>query len=779
MSSVMFVFLIIQSNAYTDIIDTTKPNEYAHQALTCSGNGDCKITCDEENSCFDTTITCPPHFLCDITCSGPHSCEMAHISCPYGGTCTVNCNNEYSCQSATIYAQYSSQFKLNDCSTGDLSCNGMSIYFPPNDNGPRSTIRGGTHLTSTPDQSLHFYAIFGWHDIEFTNDRLFEGHSNAYMHCLTDYSETCSLAVDSWSCAQHNHTCNAPPTRAPTFSPTASPTFQPTEPTTEPTHYPTDEPTVKPTSFPSITPTPRPSLQPTQITSEPTMDPTIEPTVQTTVAMLSTQRILISHVFDDESTAASATQRMDWLWIATGLLVIVLCCILLVLSYFIYPTRSSKPEEHMHVNDGKSDDINKLILSALNENQNHKYDTPRSPQQDVESQYNAMPNKPSLDTTSSLRVHDNPLWHGKEHGTTSNAQKTEIEAPSRTRAFQTNQNKIKIYPNGNLSELHAQSYSQPTGYHYNENSHSIPPQSNPSAGFSYFNYMEPVALNHHLHEQQLSESLFNLQQQRLQHSSSRALTVIDDCKSSKPYTKLHVTAQMLRDSEVHRKKSTFSVELAASKLLSPLSTATPSSMAVSDRSVSDDDDEEERLLLVNQPTDEDTGFPATNGSSSSSNACSSSSSDSASSSSSSLSEDEVKRETVSPNSMDSSSTSDDMMHLMDSMDDEDAEEEQEEEDEIGIHARNATMIVKESIPHDALQIGRSPRISISIGRSELFESPFDEDHDKTVWTQTDNRKLNVEHPIALGLKEEDGKGDAHDIKGVRSPTLEIQGLISV
>eukprot|EP01083_Nonionella_stella_P024724 68166_1 len=136
------------NNGYKDIININLPDQYNSTEMKCSGHGDCRVICDENRSCYGKQIICPEHFLCDVTCSGVESCETAEIICPYGESCTINCNNDRSCQSTIIQAQYSSQFTLNDCSTGELTCNGMSIYFPPNNGNRKSLINGGNNLIS-------------------------------------------------------------------------------------------------------------------------------------------------------------------------------------------------------------------------------------------------------------------------------------------------------------------------------------------------------------------------------------------------------------------------------------------------------------------------------------------------------------------------------------------------------------------------------------------------------------------------------------------------------
>ena len=216
--------LITTIHAYADEIIANQPNQYKNNTITCNGNGDCKIECSESQSCYQSTITCPRHFQCDITCNGPNSCQSSQVTCPYGDACSITCSNDNSCRQMTINAEYSSQFNLNDCTNGDLTCNGMTIYFPPHiGNNPRALINGGDHLTSLKGEKTHFYAIFGWYDINIINyNGNFLDNTNGKMHCLPHYQSSCNFHTSSWSCSDETDTCNNPPTQQPTTAPTSA-----------------------------------------------------------------------------------------------------------------------------------------------------------------------------------------------------------------------------------------------------------------------------------------------------------------------------------------------------------------------------------------------------------------------------------------------------------------------------------------------------------------------------------------------------------------------------
>lgn len=232
MSSFIFVstlsLSIVSISAYTDIIDTSDRNQFNSAEITCSGNGACKIICDELNSCYASTITCPAHFVCDIECLGNNACQNAMIECPYGEACNLNCGGTAgdggtnACRGATVHSEYASHFILDGC-IDQLSCNGMNLYLPPNDGEPKAIVNGGGTLASVNSEPLNLYAIFGWLDVSIRNYQgTFADHSNTQMHCLPDYSASCTIASDSWTCTNTEDICNIPPTSPPTTSPTAA-----------------------------------------------------------------------------------------------------------------------------------------------------------------------------------------------------------------------------------------------------------------------------------------------------------------------------------------------------------------------------------------------------------------------------------------------------------------------------------------------------------------------------------------------------------------------------
>ena len=216
--------LISSVHSYADIILSNRPNQYKNSTITCNNNGDCKIICSESHSCYKSLIICPRLFQCDIECNGPNSCQLADISCPYGDTCSLTCSESNSCRQTSVNAQFSTKFNLNNCNDGDLTCNGMTIYFPPHySTTPRATINGGNHLTSLYNEPLNFYAIFGWLDISIINNNGdLQDNSLGFMHCLPHYQKSCTFLSHGWQCLNTNSICNDPPTQQPTAAPTAS-----------------------------------------------------------------------------------------------------------------------------------------------------------------------------------------------------------------------------------------------------------------------------------------------------------------------------------------------------------------------------------------------------------------------------------------------------------------------------------------------------------------------------------------------------------------------------
>jgi len=155
------------------------------------------------------TIACEEARSCIIYCEQERSCMNAHILCPDDQACIISCGiASYACHGAVIDARLSSLLELNDCHSGDDStCSAMAIYFPPNRNGEKvSFLNTGDNMR----QWLHFYAIYGWIDIDTSG---FVGERGSFigeMHCSFWYQQHCPFDSEHLSCADADDVCNAP-----------------------------------------------------------------------------------------------------------------------------------------------------------------------------------------------------------------------------------------------------------------------------------------------------------------------------------------------------------------------------------------------------------------------------------------------------------------------------------------------------------------------------------------------------------------------------------------
>ena len=155
------------------------------------------------------TISCEPGRSCIIYCEQENSCKNSQILCPDDQACIISCGaSPNACNGATIDARYSSLLELNDCHSGDdSSCHGLSIYFPPNHDGQKvAYLNTGDNMK----QSLNFYAIYGWLDIDTSG---FIGDHSGFigeMHCSFWYQQRCDFHSDHLSCANGSDLCNSP-----------------------------------------------------------------------------------------------------------------------------------------------------------------------------------------------------------------------------------------------------------------------------------------------------------------------------------------------------------------------------------------------------------------------------------------------------------------------------------------------------------------------------------------------------------------------------------------
>lgn len=106
----------------------------------------CRISCDWEWACSDTTLSCPDGWPCEVfcghagetcqgltvvggargsvelSCAGGDACSGAVVDCPDGGPCTVACSGDRACGGLALGCS-----DLGDCSlscTGSIACDG-------------------------------------------------------------------------------------------------------------------------------------------------------------------------------------------------------------------------------------------------------------------------------------------------------------------------------------------------------------------------------------------------------------------------------------------------------------------------------------------------------------------------------------------------------------------------------------------------------------------------------------------------------------------------------
>eukprot|EP01084_Bolivina_argentea_P118890 210887_1 len=278
--------------------------------ITCTNNQDCTVQCTSSHSCDQATINCPLNGNCYITCSGSNSCDssiingntnmLLNVTCTADSACidatfngktneiiNILCGNRYACYKAKFDARNAAKLNLMDCATDSYTCIGIIVYCPPKvHNDKKCIIQGDNSLGSWDSETITFYAINSWNDIQF-QDTLKDNYYAGKMYCTTDYSHNCDISsCCGWQCNPTSALCQNPPTLAPTFNPSITPTKFPTKSptiTTSPTKFPSLMPTITPTYNPSYNPSYYPSNNPTYNpatipTSIPTFSPSEIPT---------------------------------------------------------------------------------------------------------------------------------------------------------------------------------------------------------------------------------------------------------------------------------------------------------------------------------------------------------------------------------------------------------------------------------------------------------------------------------------------------------------------
>ena len=170
------------------------------------------------------TISCPEATNCDIVCNSTSNCSQKTIICPTELSCSILC--ESGCDTLTINASFSSQLSVSGCSQNN-SCSDLSIYCPPKQNATKKCeITGNRNIQN----GMNIYAINGWSDVVVTNQNNYS-ISSLGMFCLSDYSQSCSVANNAFECDPNGSIiCNDGVTVSPTLSPiTSNPTTKPTK----------------------------------------------------------------------------------------------------------------------------------------------------------------------------------------------------------------------------------------------------------------------------------------------------------------------------------------------------------------------------------------------------------------------------------------------------------------------------------------------------------------------------------------------------------------------
>eukprot|EP00484_Ammonia_sp_Unknown_P028733 CAMPEP_0197045686 /NCGR_PEP_ID=MMETSP1384-20130603/21494_1 /TAXON_ID=29189 /ORGANISM="Ammonia sp." /LENGTH=662 /DNA_ID=CAMNT_0042477337 /DNA_START=31 /DNA_END=2019 /DNA_ORIENTATION=- len=173
------------------------------------------INCSSTIECRNSVLSCTDHTDdCSITCSSPNSCESALIYCPIDRACTVFCTATGSCKSATIFAQKSSALQVIDGCTEDESCHDLAVWCPTaTEPDTLCQLEGNENLGPSTDETaegLQIFAIHGWSDLDIdsTDSQQSNLTSRGNMHCAINYTTSCDISTDDWSCTDSASLCN-------------------------------------------------------------------------------------------------------------------------------------------------------------------------------------------------------------------------------------------------------------------------------------------------------------------------------------------------------------------------------------------------------------------------------------------------------------------------------------------------------------------------------------------------------------------------------------------
>ena len=306
--------------------------------LNCPMDADCIINCIERESCPGATINCPINGNCKLVCDEWNACYSVVIHGPKNHAFEVHCLSS-GCKEMQIHAGDSGFFKFIAGNHSIASTRRMSIYFPPKDEVTHNKKAQVIALRNDEYNGLdgyygylpfNLYAIHGWLDVDVIYGAIDESHG-AIMHCNINYTDSCWVANDSWTCTPSNTICDNPfnETMPPTMSPTYSQTI---EPTLEPSYSSTLEPT-----YPSFAPSYSPSLEPTFLFLD----------LHTSQLM---ELDLTNNTISEQTTIIIV--------VSVSLIVLLIIGIIIAWRIKNKSKGDKRPYENVSVDDGKQDTIN-------------------------------------------------------------------------------------------------------------------------------------------------------------------------------------------------------------------------------------------------------------------------------------------------------------------------------------------------------------------------------------------------------------------------------------
>eukprot|EP01083_Nonionella_stella_P173827 600758_1 len=164
-------------------------------------------------TCPTAEIHCAHSTDCQITCNGTmDSCQQMQIIGPLSNELYIQCEGTNACRNAIVSAYDTSDLFIDGCSDPySNSCANLTVYCPSATNTKHCHLEGDNNLAM-----VQLYAVDGWNDIDIDYFGQYP-HASGTMHCGSDYTISCDISSDSWSCADTS-LCATNPTHSSTLS---------------------------------------------------------------------------------------------------------------------------------------------------------------------------------------------------------------------------------------------------------------------------------------------------------------------------------------------------------------------------------------------------------------------------------------------------------------------------------------------------------------------------------------------------------------------------------